>query len=195
MLTLAQIAQNPTMLTERIMIESETLIIRPLEPSDVLGLAMFLENLSGQTRRFSTFFGYDIDMAQDLCDAIARYDKLRFIIVSPSQQIVGLLEFSFDLVDDDIARYASYQVELDPKTDCRFGPTLADAYQNKSIGTLVMPFIKDVARKFGQKRIILWGGVFADNARAIRFYEKNGFNRLGSFKYDDVKVIDMLLEL
>ncbi len=195
MLTLAQVAQNPNILTEQITIESEMLIVRPLEQSDVLGLAIFLENLSRQTRRFSTFSGYDMDMAQELCDAIARYDKLRFVIVSSSQQIIGLLEFSFDLVDDDIARYRSYQVDLHVETDCRFGPTLADAYQNKGVGTLVMPFIKTVARKFGQKRIILWGGVFADNARAIRFYEKNGFKQVGTFMSDDVETIDMILDL
>lgn len=195
MLTLAQVAKNPNMLTEHIVIGSESLTVRPLEQSDVLGLATFLENLSGQTRRFSTFYGYDVDMAQDLCDAIARYDKLRFVIESTSHQIIGLMEFSFDLVNDDIARYRSYHVELNPETDFRFGPTLADDYQNKGIGTLMMPFIKNVARKFGQDRIILWGGVFGDNRRAIRFYEKNGFKQVGMFMSDGAETIDMILEL
>ncbi|CAL9335949.1 hypothetical protein SUDANB176_00165 [Streptomyces sp. enrichment culture] len=48
-------------------------------------------------------------------------------------------------------------------------------------GTQVFPLIADVARRFGKKRIILWGGVPTDNPRAIRYYEKQGFRTVGSF--------------
>jgi diamine N-acetyltransferase len=197
MLTLTQIVQNPRLLTEPIMTkDDETLIIRPLESSDTHKLAEFLQNLSIETRRLSAFPSYEIEIAQELCDAIARYDKLRFVLETVSKQLAGLLEFSFDLVDHDIERYRSYSLQLHQDTDCRFGPTLADEYQNKGVGTLVMPFIKTVACQFEQKRIILLGGVLGDNPRAIRFYEKTGFRRVGIFKNnDDVEVIDMILEL
>ena len=33
--------------------------------------------------------------------------------------------------------------------------------------------------------MILWGGVFAENARAIRYYEKNGFRLCGQFQDPD----------
>ena len=197
MLTLGQVAQNPSIVTETILNDLNNMFtIRPLEKSDVSGIATFLQNLSVRTRQFSTFDGYDVEMAQELCEAIARYDKLRFVVETSSHQIVGLLEFSFDIVDYDIQRYRLYKLELNPETDCRFGPTLADDYQNKGIGSLVMPFITNVARDFGQKRIILWGGVFVENTRAIRFYEKNGFKRVGIFKNEnEVEVMDMILEL
>jgi len=196
MLTLVQVAENPNILTETVTTQdSDIFIVRPLEKSDMLALTLFLQNLSLKTRRFSTFDGYDGAMARELCEAIARYDKLRFVLVTSSKQIVGLLEFSFDIVDDDIERYTFNNFELNPETDCRFGPTLADNFQNKGIGTLIMPFIRMVAQKFGQTRIILWGGVLPDNQRAIRFYEKSGFKRIGMFMSDDVETIDMILEL
>lgn len=37
----------------------------------------------------------------------------------------------------------------------------------------------------GRTRIILWGGVRADNPRAIRYYEKNGFQPVGLFTEAD----------
>jgi RimJ/RimL family protein N-acetyltransferase len=195
LLTLTQIATNPQLLTATLTTRGgEKLRVRPLEAADAPKLAEFLAGLSEETRRFSTFSSYDIAAAQEMCDAIARYDKLRFVVEN-SASIVGLLEFSFAIMETDIARYEKYGIMLDAATDCRFGPTLADEYQNKGVGTLVLPFIVDAARKFGKTRIILWGGVFADNARAIRYYEKNGFRWLGKFRFPGYpESLDMMLE-
>jgi diamine N-acetyltransferase len=195
-LTLTDIAANPHLLTASLTTRSgEKLRIHPLEASDAEKLAEFLSRLSPETRRFSPFSSYDLEAAQEMCDAIAQYDKLRFVIEN-SAAMVGLLEFSFAILESDTARYAAYNITLDPATDCRFGLTLADDTQNKGVGTLAVPFILDVARKFGKKRILLWGGVFADNARAIRYYEKNGFKTLGKFSYPGIgELVDMMVEL
>lgn len=198
MFNLSSIAANPLLLTVSVITpEGETLVLRPLETTDLDELAQFLANLSPETRHFSTFDGYDRAAAQALCDSIARYDKLRFVIQSgASQWIVGLLEFSFAILEADRLRYTAYGIALDSAVDCRFGPTLADDYQGKGLGTLVLPFVKDAARSFGKRRVILWGGVLADNARALRFYEKNGFKALGKFlNHDWIEAIDMLLDL
>lgn len=197
MLTLLRVAQNPRLFTRTVLAASDApLVIRPLMTDDADSLAMFLQGLSPETRRFSIFSSYDRAMALELCDAISRYDKLRFIIEPPSGQIAGMLEFSFAITENDRVRYAGYSFSLDPETDCRFGPTLADEYQNRGIGTLVLPFMKDLAREFGRKRIVLWGGVLADNGRAIRYYQKNGFQRVGTFQNSDgFEAVDMILAL
>ena len=36
----------------------------------------------------------------------------------------------------------------------------------------------------GRRRIFLWGGVKAENQRAIKFYERHGFIRLGTFLHE-----------
>jgi ribosomal protein S18 acetylase RimI-like enzyme len=44
--------------------------------------------------------------------------------------------------------------------------------------------------------MILWGGVFSNNKRAIAFYEKNGFKKLGSFLSPNNKMsIDMIMTI
>jgi GNAT superfamily N-acetyltransferase len=117
-------------------------------------------------------------------------------VLCASRRVVGMIEFSFAITEADMLRYTAYGVSLDPATDCRFGPTLADDYQGRGVGTLVLPFVIDVARRFGKRRIMLWGGVFANNARAIRYYEKNGFRVLGSFfDGNGNESFDMLLDL
>ncbi len=183
LLTLAAVATAPATVTSQLVLPTgESLHFRPLLPDDAALLATFLQGLSPQTRRFSTYDGYDLAAAQALCTAINRYDKLRLVAVV-NEQIVALLEFSFAIVDADKARYASYGITLDEATDCRFGLCLADAYQDRGLGTLLLPLVLDIAERFGKTRMILWGGVLADNPRAMRYYEKNGFRLLGRF-YD-----------
>ncbi|WSQ32844.1 GNAT family N-acetyltransferase (plasmid) [Streptomyces sp. NBC_01527] len=64
------------------------------------------------------------------------------------------------------------------------------------MGTRVFPIVGDIARRFGEKRIILWGGVLADNLRAIRYYEKQGFQSVGSFTdAGGAWALDMILDL
>ncbi|MFI1395417.1 GNAT family N-acetyltransferase [Streptomyces sp. NPDC020681] len=198
MLTLTEIAEDPLVLTRRRNLpDGSDVVVRPLTHTDAEGLAGFLDGLSAESRRFSTFAGHDLAAARELCDAIARYDKLRLVLeVVPSGRIVGLLEFSLALPAADIERYQSAGIRLTETTDCRFGPTLADDYQGKGVATLVFPLVTEVARRLGKKRIILWGGVLADNARAIRYYEKNGFRPVGSFvEPDGSSLLDMMVDL
>jgi len=177
----------------------ESLLLRPLLPDNVGKLARFLAGLSPHSRRLSTFSGYGRATAQELCDAIARFDKLRLALVetsAPEHPSVGLFEFSFDLTAGDRERHQGHGCPLDPTTDCRFGPTLADAWQNRGVGTRLLPAIFALARGFGRRRIILWGGVLVDNRRAIRYYEKNGFRHVGRFVNDDgLACCDMILVL
>jgi len=200
LLTLAEVARNPAdFATPLRMATGEQIFLRPLLPRDVEMLARFLLGLSAESRRLSTFSSYDRATAQELCEAIARYDKLRLAAVEmdgAEESIVGLMEFSFDLTSGDIDRYTKVNFPLDPKTDCRFGPTLADGWQNRGLGSRLLPPLWEIARRFGRSRVILWGGVLADNSRAIRFYEKNGFRHVGNFvNGDGQECCDMIIVL
>lgn len=197
MLTLREIADDPLVLTHRVVLtDGSEVTFRPLTHADAEPLAAFLAGLSRESRRFSTHSGHDLDAAVELCDAIARYDKLRLVLEEvPSGRIVGLLEISLDLHPSDIDRYRRSGIQLTP-TDCRFGPTLADDHQGKGVGTQVFPLVADVARRFGRQRIILWGGVLTGNPRAVRYYEKNGFRPVGAFTgADGARSLDMILDL
>ncbi|GAA4321733.1 RimJ/RimL family protein N-acetyltransferase [Actinomadura luteofluorescens] len=198
MLTLARIAEAPSVLTRHLESwDGARLLFRPLARTDAESLAGFLAGLSSETRRFSTFDGYDLAAARELCAAIARYDKLRLVLEEEaSARIVGLLEFSLALTQGDVERYRQAGIHLNEETDCRFGLTLSDDQQSKGLATLVFPLICEVAWRLGKRRIILWGGVLADNPRAIRFYEKNGFQRVGPFTGPDGRTsLDMILDI
>ncbi|MET7841212.1 GNAT family N-acetyltransferase [Streptomyces sp. NPDC005356] len=198
MLTLTDIAGDPLVPTSRLRLrDGVKAALRPLVHADAERLAGFLDGLSPESRRLSTFDGYDLAAARALCDAIARYDKLRLVLEDESSgRIVGLFELSLALTAGDIARYRAAGIHLTERTDCRFGPTLADAYQGSGVGSLVLPIVMEAVRRLGRARVILWGGVLADNARALRFYQKNGFQLVGPFiGPGGTSSLDMILSL
>jgi len=183
-LTLSDVKRQPSLLTYNLVLLSrEKVILRPLKYKDLNNLTIFLKNLSSKTRKFYNFPTFDLKMAKELCNAINKYDKLRFILKTKfSKKIIALFEFSFDMPETDKKRFLKYDIKLNSKNYCRFAPCIADSYQNKKVGSLVFPYIIKIAHKFNRKKIILWGGVLAKNDRAIKFYKNNKFKELGKFK-------------
>ena len=196
-LTLQDFEQNPKLYTWDLQIQSgEKITLRPLLHSDIEGLTSFLENLSTETRRLSTFDGYNKVTATGFCDAISKYDKLRFVLENQNREIVGLIEFTLDIPQNVIDTYTTYGITLDTENTCRFGPTLADKYQSQGLGSLMFPYVVKIAKLLGKKNIILYGGVFADNFRAIKYYEKSGFKIAGEYNNDEGdETIDMILSI
>src|SRR5436853_3924473 len=79
-LTLAGVAEKPEVLTTPLVLPAgEALVFRPLAPGDAARLAEFLRSLSPATRRFCVYPGYGLAAAREMCEAIARYDKLRLV--------------------------------------------------------------------------------------------------------------------
>jgi ribosomal protein S18 acetylase RimI-like enzyme len=88
----------------------------------------------------------------------------------------------------------SYGINPDSNTDCTFAPSVADEWQGIGIGNALFQFILTEIKELGIKRIILWGGVQADNDRAKNYYNKNGFKTLGQFEYNGLNY-DMILNI
>ncbi len=194
--SIKDISQNPNILQFSITLsDGQNAVLRPLESKDVNILTQFLTNLSTSTREFYKLDSFDQKTAQQMCDDIAKYDKIRFI-ADFKEEVIGLFEFSMDIPKNDLERFKDYGIELHHGEDCRFGPCVADKFQGTGLASMIFPNIKEIAKKLGQQRIILWGGVFSDNYNAIKFYMRNDFKEIGKYKNDEGKeCIDMILNL
>ena len=174
-LTLDSIAQDPGSITSFDYFENLLICFRPLLPNDDHCLAAFFEQLGSETRQWSMRDSYDLQEARQLCSAINRYDKLRLVALVNNETIIALMEFSLAIVEADHNRFLDrYQIELNERIDARFGPCIADEYQNRHFGHWLFERTKIIARQMGKERLILWGGVFVSNKRAVRFYERIG---------------------
>ncbi len=163
-------------------------------------MTLTIAGVARNPRMASTYVSlatYDRAMAIELCDAIGRYDKLRLIASSPTDEMVALFEFSFDIPQGDHQRYASHGLTLDESKDCRVGPCVRDAFQHSGIASAAWPFLVDIARRFGRSCMILWGGVLQDNEPAVNLYKRLGFVEVGRFNDPESqhKNIDMLLDM
>jgi len=94
----------------------------------------------------------------------------------------------------DRERYLSYGMELKHQSDCEFAPSVADAWQSCGIGNAMFQFILEELKKTDIQRIVLWGGVQADNEKAVNYYLKHGFKQIGQFTHNGEN-FDMVLEI
>jgi len=200
LLTLAAVAADPERVTFPVRLRDGTALeYRPLVAADADALTAFVESLSPLTRSRWNLSGYDRVAAEEMIDAIARYDKLRLVAVDPEDPQLGicaLFEFSFGIPRHECERYAGYGITLDEAHDCRFGPCVRDDMQRRGLASALMPPTLAIVRRFGKSRVILWGGVLATNAPAIAFYLRHGFVELGRFATQDgLSSIDMLREV
>lgn len=194
MFTLAHVANHPESLTFHVP-GDEGLVLRPLVTDDELMLVKFFEGLGSTTKKYFSLSSDSDREARERCAAIARYDKLR-LIASVGQELIGLIEFSLSLVDDDHSRFKRWGIRLNPLQTIRFGPCVADEYKGTGVARRIMPFVEAVALRFGRTRMILWGGVYCENTRAIKFYEKVGFLRAGTFvNSSGILCLDMYKDL
>lgn len=111
-----------------------------------------------------------------------------------SRRIIAYFLLTFGPGMGEKERFARLGIHLDEKSDCLVAASVADEYQNPGLGSRLFRHVLDVARRCRMKRAILQGGVRSINHRAIHFYEKHGFRKVGQFN-NRGNNYDMLLEL
>lgn len=98
------------------------------------------------------------------------------------------------LVPHDRERLMGYAYPLEESACCTFAPSVADDWQGRGLGGILLQHILAVLSGEGYRQLVLWGGVQFGNMPAQRYYQKTGFKKLGSFEYQGSND-DMVLEL
>jgi len=192
----ADITANPQCIATRLALPSGVAVtLRPLMPQDAQLLGDYFQQLSAETRQRFGPHPLDRSTADQLCATLNYAEVLRLIAVAADQAIAYFI-LQLSVTDHERRRYTERGLQLDPAADCTCAPSVADAYQNQGVGSLVMPLLVDVARQLGRRWMVLLGGTQASNQRALQFYRKHGFQTVGTFEYPaGVFNEDMRLEL
>lgn len=106
-------------------------------------------------------------------------------------QIEAYVLTEFDIPDDEKERYAGYGIALADGLDCRIAPGVADRWQDRGLGSVLLGHALAVLRRLGLRHVVLFGGTQAGNGRAIHVYRKLGFQPLGTFETKGIENIDM----
>jgi diamine N-acetyltransferase len=162
---------------------NKQVLLSTLGSNDLEGLLCYLDNLSGETRK--RFGPHPFDKAAVIDFYKNPESHLGFVALDTAAgAIIAYAIIKTGYLQHDSDRLQSYGIELSSQTDCTFAPSVADAWQGLGIGNSLLHFIIAELKPQGFKRIILWGGVQADNTHAVHYYTKNGFSILGQFEYN-----------
>ena len=198
-LSLADMHADPTRVTAQFQLSTgQPLTFRPLAADDAALLGQYFLGLSAETRRRFGPHALDQAAADQLCAEHDSLDALRMIAVldAPQLAVIAYLILLRGVTEHDARRYQAHGRLLDPRTTCTVAPSVADAWQSQGLGPRLLGALIDVARRLGARTIVLMGGVQASNTRAVRLYQRLGFQQTATFEHpDDVLNYDMLLEL
>lgn len=195
-LTLQDITSNPQIIAENLSLrDGETVMFRPLGSSDVTLFCIFLQELSEETSRRFQPHPLTIAAAEALCRNLDYEKTLRMLAVNRNLKVVGYFVLEFVFPNDERERYQRYGIELSNEKDCRLAPVVADKYQNTGIGSTLMARTIEISKLLDRRNIVLNGGTQATNERAIHFYEKFGFQKIGEFEESNINNYDMILPL
>lgn len=153
------------------------------QSSDLPLLLDYLQQLSPATRK--RFGPHPFDEAAILRFYSDPFEVWGFLAKSAKTgAIVAYAPVKRGYLEHDRPRLEAYGLSLSQHTDCTFAPSVADNWQGQGLGGQLFNFIQTELQARGIRRVILWGGVQASNAAALRFYEKMGFRVLGGFDYE-----------
>ncbi len=168
-------------------------IIQLVAKTDAQEISNYLQRLSAATKKRFAPHPDDSNAIEDLYLSSKHF--IGYIVrTANDQQIIAYAIVKIGCIEHDLPRLASYRLQLNPFSDCSFAPSIADEWQGKGIGNILLNYIKNDLTTKGIRRIFLWGGVQKSNEGALKYYKRNGFYILGEFSFQVVN-IDMLLTL
>lgn len=157
---------------------------------DIIRIHEYLHSLSMESRLRFAPHGYSIDEIREFYD-----DPLNIAFtVKHQDDVVGYSVLRMTYLAADAGRFESYGFTLDQRIDATLAPSVADAWQGKGAAAIMLDRLLAFAKAHGKRRIFLWGGVQADNARAVSFYRKHGFTELGRFQHhgENIDMVKLL---
>lgn len=145
--------------------DGASLVIRPIAPADAAIEQEFVRNLSAESRYFR-FMDALRELSPQMLSHFTQVDYDRHMaLVAVSEE---------ESADTEVA-VARYIVAPDD-VSCEFAIVVADAWQHRGVGTLLMSALMDAARE--RKLKTMFGEVLASNHRMLELMRRLGFRIL-----------------
>lgn len=163
---------------------------RPIRPDDLSELIRYFGYLSETTRSFFGPHPFDEWTLQAICHG--SYEGCMAFVVVEDHAIIGYAVTKRGYSEGEWYRFPSYAIAMDAERHFLFAPSISDAHQSKGIGGVLLNAVEKYLQSFGATHLVLWGGVQTRNQRAVRYYEKHGFLKVGQFHHEGLDNWDMV---
>ena len=165
LITPTDITQEPMLISTSVELRTgERALLRPLTPKDTGILGSYFLSLSDETKRRYGPHPFDQATADKLCAENDYAHTIRMLAVTgqgANEHVVAYFILVLGVGEDDASRYAKLGMILNAATDCTLAPSVADAYQDKGVGSLMMKHVLETTRRLSKQRMVLMGGVQA----------------------------------
>lgn len=162
--------------------DGQPLEVRELHAEDAREFGRFFAGLGAETRSYFGPHPLDAAEAARLCAAQPEPMARRIVAIADGL-IAGYFILELGVRDEDADRYRARGQELNPGRVATLAPVMADDWQNRGVAGAVFPSLLRVARAAGRDSLLLMGGTQKRNARAVRFYLREGFQPRGEFEH------------
>lgn len=166
--------------------------LRPLNSSDENRLFDYFHFLSPLTKSRYGPHPFDWETITALCRGGYK-DYKSYVMVNGEQSFVAYSVVKKGYLEDEVPRLSKYSMPLDHEHDFTLAPSVADDYQSKGLGSLMLKLLFKELHRLKAQKVVLWGGVQESNQQAVQFYLKHGFRTLGYFQHHG-KNLDMVKE-
>ncbi len=155
--------------------ENEQVLIRPVKPEDAEPMQAFFEELSSQTV-YLRFFTPLKHLSKRMLIQLTQIDYDREVAlvalfpVQPGGKIIGSARIIFTANG----------------TEGEFAIMLADSWQGKGIGAVLLKSCLAFSKRYGLKRV--FGLVLRENRQMLRLADKLGFKKAGSPAANEIEL-------
>jgi len=181
---------NSNSTADKIVEEVSAIFLKKVEPKDLSNLQQI-----GRETFYETFSQGNTaeDMAKYLSESFSTEKLLgeinnpcsNFYLALDNNQVIGYLKINFGDAQTENQLENAFEIER---------IYVLKTYQGKDVGQLLFNKALQLANE--QHADFVWLGVWEENHRAIRFYQKNGFVEFGKhiFKLGADEQTDLLLK-
>lgn len=167
------------------------MVIRKVQHQEIdklqsIGKATFLETFStsNSAENMQEYLDKGFDFQK--LSAELKDENAAFYFAELDEEIIGYLKVNSGESQTEIKDTAGLEIER---------IYVLNAYHGKKVGQLLFEKALEIARS--RKASYVWLGVWEENPRAIRFYEKNGFVAFDKhvFKLGNDEQTDIMMKL
>lgn len=172
--------------------DHRTVLFRELIHTDYDKLTSYLTNLSDESKRRFGPHPFTRSAVEEFHQS--QKDVTGFVAIDQEQNVVAYALIARGVLDEDQPRFLGYGLLPDANSWCTFAPSVADQWQSCGLGSQMFECIAAYCSSKGYKNVMLWGGVQSTNTKAVNYYLKLGFVKLGEFEHNGPND-DMMLQL
>ncbi len=178
-----------------IQIDRTKIVFRLLRQNDKQILIDLFFSLSDEFKKWYNPHPFDEKTAIEICDN--KDEDHQKVIGVHDGKIVAYCQLFFGLRYWESKRFSKRSMFFINSEVCTIAPCVAEDFQGKGVGSIMMEYIIDICKKYNKKYILLWGGVVVKNKKAVRYYEKMDFKRTKKWLHPIARVMsyDMYLRI